>query len=157
MVKVRNIVYDNDLLQQAVLEEKLYELRIKERIAVLEYLNFFNKISSELLAVDVKIDEEDKALIFLSSLLESYDHIIISILYGNETLILENVTITLNEIRKGQIKMSQKVKVCGHGKKRNRSEEKEEEERKVRIRQKHLSFVTRKVIRRRTASIDKSG
>ena len=35
---------------------------------VLEYLDFFNKIISELLAVDVKIDEKDKALILLSSL-----------------------------------------------------------------------------------------
>ena len=40
----------------------------------MEHLNFFNKIISELLTVDVKIDE-DKALILLSSLLQSYDHI----------------------------------------------------------------------------------
>jgi len=41
-------------------------------------------------------------LILLSSLLESYDHIITTMLYGKETLILEEVTSTLlsNEIRK---------------------------------------------------------
>ena len=74
----------------------------------MEYLNFFNKVISELLAVDVKIDEEDKALILLSSLPESYDHIFTTILYGKETLILEEITLTLlsNEIRKGQIKRS---------------------------------------------------
>ena len=42
-----------------------------EGIVVLEHLKFFNKVIIELLAVDVKIDEEDKALILLSSLLES--------------------------------------------------------------------------------------
>ena len=41
---------------------------MKKETTVLEYLNFFNKIINELLAVDVKIDEEDKALILLSSL-----------------------------------------------------------------------------------------
>ena len=42
----------------------------------MKHLNFFNKIISELLAVDVKIDEEGKALILLSSLSQSYDHIV---------------------------------------------------------------------------------
>ena len=51
---------------------------------MLEHLNFFNKIISEFLAVDVMIDE-DKALILLSSLLESYDHIVTTMLYGKET------------------------------------------------------------------------
>ena len=54
----------------------------------MEHLNFFNKVISELLAVDVKIDEEDKALILLSSLSQSYDHIVTIMLYGKETLIL---------------------------------------------------------------------
>ena len=49
---------------------------MKEGTTVLEHLNFFNKVISELLAVDVKIDEEEKALILLSLLLESYNHII---------------------------------------------------------------------------------
>ena len=41
-------------------------------------------------------------MILLSSLSKSYDHIITTILYGKETLILEEVTPTLltNEIRK---------------------------------------------------------
>ena len=76
----------------------------------MEYLNFFNKVIRELLVVDVKIDEEDKALILLSSLPESNDHIITTMLYGKKILILEEVTITFssNEIRKRQIKLSRK-------------------------------------------------
>ena len=48
------------------------------------------------------IDEEDKALILLSSLSESYAHIISTMLYGKETLILKEVTSTLlsHEIKK---------------------------------------------------------
>jgi len=39
---------------------------MNEGTTVLEHLNFFNKIINELLTVDVKIDEKDKVLIFLS-------------------------------------------------------------------------------------------
>ena len=46
---------------------------MKQETTVLEHLNFFNKIISKLLVVDVKINE-DKTLIFLSSLTQSYDH-----------------------------------------------------------------------------------
>ena len=69
---------------------------------MIEHLNFFNKVISELLAIDVKIDEEDNALILLNSLLESYNHIVTTMLYGKKTLILEEVTPTFlsNEIRK---------------------------------------------------------
>ena len=75
---------------------------MNEGTTVLEHLNFFNKITSELLAIDVKIDEKNKALIFLSLLPELHDHIITTILHRNETLILEEITSTLlsNEIRK---------------------------------------------------------
>ena len=68
----------------------------------MEPLNFFNKVISKLLTVDVKIDEEDKVLILLSSHSQSYDHIVTTMLYGKETLILEEVTSTLlsNEIMK---------------------------------------------------------
>jgi len=75
---------------------------MKEGTLVLKLLNFFNKVIRELLDVDVKIDEEGKASILLSSLLQSNDHIVTIMLYGKETLILNEVTSTLlsNEIRK---------------------------------------------------------
>jgi len=63
------------------LKKQLYGLRMNEGTVVLEHLNFFNKVISEFKAVDVKIDEEDKELILLSSLSESYDNIVITILY----------------------------------------------------------------------------
>jgi len=90
------------LFNKLYLKKQLYGLRMNEGTVVLEHLNFFNKVISELLAIDVKIDEENKALIFLSLLPESYDHIVTTILYVKKTLILEEVTPTFlsNEIRK---------------------------------------------------------
>ena len=54
----------------------------------MELLNFFNEVINELLAIDVKIDEENKAFILLSSLPESYYHIVTTILYSKKILIL---------------------------------------------------------------------
>ena len=54
------------LSNKLYLKKQLYGLHMNEGTVVLEHLNFFNKIISELLAADVKIDEEDKALILLS-------------------------------------------------------------------------------------------
>ena len=75
---------------------------MNEGAAVLEHLNFFKKIIKELLAVDVKMDEENSALILFSSFSQSYDHFIIVMLYSKKTLVLEEVTPTLLsiEIRK---------------------------------------------------------
>ena len=95
------------------LKKQQYRLCMNEGTIVLEHLNFFNKVISEFLAVDVKIDDKDKALILLSSLPQSYDHIVTIMLYGKKTLILKEVTSTLlsNEIRKSQISRSRQDRV----------------------------------------------
>ena len=82
MAKVRDVYNKKNLSNKIYLKKQLYALRMKEGTLVLKLLNFFNKVIRELLAVDVKIDEEGKASILLSSLLQSYDHIITIMLYG---------------------------------------------------------------------------
>ena len=127
---------------------------MKEETAVLEHLNFFNKIISKLLTVDVKINKKDKALILLSSLLESYDHIVTTMLYGMKTLILEEVMSTLlsNEFRKRPNQEEQIGRVWW-----SREGKEEEKKEKVQANQRRVTFITGKVIGRMTASIDKSG
>ena len=59
---------------------------MKEGTPILQHLNVFNRILSDLLALEVKLEEEDKALPLLSSLPSSYDHLMTTIMYGKETL-----------------------------------------------------------------------
>ena len=61
------------LSNKMYLKKQLNGLRMNEGTAVLEHLNFFNKVINELLPIDAKIDKEHKVLILLSSLSESYD------------------------------------------------------------------------------------
>jgi len=67
---------------------------MNEGTTMLEHLNFFNKVINELLAVDVNINKEAKALILLSSIFESYDDIVTIMFYDKKILILEEVTST---------------------------------------------------------------
>ena len=89
-------------------------------------------------------------MIHLSSLPQSYDHIVTTMLSGKETLVLEEVTSTLlsNKIRK---RPKQKEKT-GLGLVVTRKRRKG----KFGL-VKGVTFVTRKVIRRMIASIGKSG
>ena len=112
-------------------------------------LNFFNKVICELLTVDVKIDEEDKALIILSSLLESYDilsppcSMVRKLSFWRRSRQLSY----LIRLGKCQIKRNRQDRVW------KRKEEKEE---KARAHQRCVIFVTGKVIKRMTTNIDKS-
>ena len=78
------------LSNKLFLKKQLYSLRMKEGTHIL-HLNAFNRILSDLLALEVKLKEEDKALLLLSSLPSSYDHLASIIMYRKETLELENV------------------------------------------------------------------
>jgi len=69
------------LSNKLYLKKQLYGLHMNEGTTVLEHLNFFNKIINELLVVNIKINKEDKALMLLSLLSQSYDHITTIMLY----------------------------------------------------------------------------
>ena len=68
------------------MKKQLYILQMKEDTPILQHLNTFNRILSDLLALEVKLEQEDKALLLLSSLPSSYDHLATTIMYGKETL-----------------------------------------------------------------------
>ena len=61
------------LSNKLFMKKQLYSLWMKEDTPILQYLYTFNKILSDLLAVEVKLEEKDKAFLLLSSLPSSYD------------------------------------------------------------------------------------
>ena len=78
------------LSNKLFLKKQLYSPQMKEGTLILQ-LNAFNQILSDLLALEVKLEEEDKTLLLLSSLLQSYDHLATTIMHRKETLELEDV------------------------------------------------------------------
>jgi hypothetical protein len=59
-----------------------------------QHINVFNQIIDDLKRVDVKFEDEDKALILLNSLPTSstYENLVTTLTLGKETLKLEDVT-----------------------------------------------------------------
>jgi len=64
---------------------------MKEWTPNLQHLNVFNRILSDTLALEVKLEEKDKTLLLLSSLPHSYDDLATTIMYEKETLELKDV------------------------------------------------------------------
>ncbi|GJS19565.1 hypothetical protein Tco_0448197 [Tanacetum coccineum] len=61
-----------------------------------EHIDEFYKLVSDLASIDVVISDEDQALLLLTSLPSSYDNFVETLLYGRDTLKLEDVLATLN-------------------------------------------------------------
>ena len=60
-----------------------------------QHINVFNQIISDMNQVGVKFEEEDMALMLLNSLPESYDILGTTLMWGKETLELEEITSAL--------------------------------------------------------------
>ena len=84
------------------LKKKLFRFQFKKGTAMIEHLNNFNKILADLQNLDVEIIDEDKALLLLNSLPESYEHLTTTLLYGKDEVKFVDVSNALvnNEYRK---------------------------------------------------------
>jgi len=89
--RLESLYMKNSLLNKLFMKKQLYSFRMKEGTPILQHLNIFNRILSDLLALEIKLEEEDKDLLLLSSLPLSYDHLATTIMYNKETLELEDV------------------------------------------------------------------
>ena len=70
-------------------------------------LDDFNRIMLDLTNIGVKIEEEDQAIILLSSLPKPYEHFVNTLLYGKQTLTMSEVKAALNSKelqKKGEIR-----------------------------------------------------
>nr|GEW58268.1 retrovirus-related Pol polyprotein from transposon TNT 1-94 [Tanacetum cinerariifolium] len=66
------------------------------RRKIAEHIDEFNKIVLDLANIEVKFEDDDLALLLLTSLPASYEHFVDTLLYGREALTLEDVMATLN-------------------------------------------------------------
>ncbi|KAE8694724.1 hypothetical protein F3Y22_tig00110777pilonHSYRG00394 [Hibiscus syriacus] len=60
-----------------------------------QHVNVFNQIVSDLARIDVKIEDEDKAMILLCSLPPSYEHMVTTLTYGKANIKVEEITTAL--------------------------------------------------------------
>ncbi|KAI9196857.1 hypothetical protein LWI28_027588 [Acer negundo] len=74
------------LSNKLTLKDQLYGLKMEEGGDVMTHLNDFNQCINDLIRVDVKYEDDDKALLLLRSLPNSFKHFRTTLLFGKETL-----------------------------------------------------------------------
>ncbi|KAM2047258.1 hypothetical protein ACFX1T_005942 [Malus domestica] len=74
------------------LKKKLYRFQYNEGTKMIRHLDAFNKLIADLLNLDEDIKDEDKALILLNSLPDSYEHFVTTIMHGKETVKFEDMS-----------------------------------------------------------------
>ncbi|KZV56298.1 hypothetical protein F511_00295 [Dorcoceras hygrometricum] len=94
--KLESLYLKRSLANRLYLKKSLYTIHLEEGKDLKKHMDEFNKIILDLKNVDIKITDEDCAILMLSSLPRSYEHFVDTMLYGKETLTMAEVKSALN-------------------------------------------------------------
>ncbi|KAK2965407.1 hypothetical protein RJ640_001484 [Escallonia rubra] len=89
--KLEKIYMSKSLSNRLYLKKDLYQLRMEEGSDLGDHISEFNRLVSQLSSIDVKLEEEDQAILLLSSLPKSYETLKTTLLIGKETLLVDDV------------------------------------------------------------------
>ena len=93
--KLEKLYLAKSLTNKLHLKRQLYKLKMDDGDNLMDHMNVFNGCLDQLRKVDVNIEEEDKALLLLTSLPDSYENLVTTMLYGKDTVNLEQVQASL--------------------------------------------------------------
>ena len=89
--KLESLYMTKSLTNKLLLKQRLFSLRMQSGTPLRDHLDKLNTILLDLRNLDVKIEDEDAALILLVSLPASYENFVESFVVGKETVTLEEV------------------------------------------------------------------
>ncbi|KAH9658076.1 Integrase catalytic domain-containing protein [Citrus sinensis] len=89
--KLEQLYMTKSLANRLYIKKKMFSLRMIEGASLDEHIDEFNKVCDELETIDEGLSDESKALLLISSLPKSYEHFVDALLYGRQSLSLEEV------------------------------------------------------------------
>ncbi|KAA8529158.1 hypothetical protein F0562_034043 [Nyssa sinensis] len=89
--KLKNKFITMSVENRLYLKKRLFYFQYKQGISMSEYLNSLNRILIDLQNLDIEILNEDKALLLLNYLPDSYDHLTTTLLYGKDTIKFDEI------------------------------------------------------------------
>jgi hypothetical protein len=93
--KLGKLFQSKSLVNKLFLRKKLYNLRMRYGDSVVEHLNAFNTVVSQLVSIEIKISNEDKCISLLCSLPNSWDSLVVSIGSNKTALKFDEVVSSL--------------------------------------------------------------
>ena len=90
------------LSNKLFMKKQLFRLMMPKGLDFVKHLNKFNMMITQLSMVGETITEVDRALLLLASLPDSYDHLVITLMYGKTTLSLNEVSGALIEYHRNK-------------------------------------------------------
>ncbi|CAL1408658.1 unnamed protein product [Linum trigynum] len=95
-LKLESLYMTKSLTNKLHMKQRLFSLHMEEGTSLRNHLDQLNTILLDLRNIDVKIDDEDAALILLVSLPQSYENFVDSFIAGKDSLSLEDVRSALH-------------------------------------------------------------
>lgn len=94
--KLESLYMTKSLANRLYLKKRLYTFQMGPGKSIEDHTDEFNKLILDLENIEVELDGEDQAIIFLTSLPQSYEHFVDTLMYGRETLTMDEVLAALN-------------------------------------------------------------
>ncbi|GKB46849.1 zinc finger, CCHC-type containing protein [Tanacetum coccineum] len=94
--KLTSLYMTKSLANRLYLKKKLYTYYMSPGTKLDDHIDEFNKLILDLANIDIKIEDEDQALMLLTLLPLSYENVVETLLYRRESLTMEDVLATLN-------------------------------------------------------------
>ncbi|GKA43077.1 hypothetical protein Tco_0735737 [Tanacetum coccineum] len=89
-------LYMTKYLANRLYLKKLYTYNMSPGMKLGDHIDEFNKLILDLANIDIKIEDEDQALMLLTLFPSSYENFVETLLYGRESLTMVDVLATLN-------------------------------------------------------------
>jgi hypothetical protein len=93
--KLGKLYQSKSLVNKLFLRNKLYNMRMRDGDSVVENLNAFNTVVSQLVSVEIKISDEDKCTSLLCYLPDSWDSLVLAIGSNIVSLKFDEVVLSL--------------------------------------------------------------
>ena len=93
--KLGDFYQAKSLVNKLFFYKKLFSLRMGDGDSVTEHMNAFNTIVTQLISIEVKMDEEDSCITLFYSLPNSWDNLVMAIGSIVKTLVLDEVVFSL--------------------------------------------------------------
>ncbi|KAH9660266.1 hypothetical protein KPL70_024153 [Citrus sinensis] len=94
--KLESLYMTKSLANRLYIKKRMFTLRMIEGSSLEEHIDKFNKVCDTLETIDAALDDEEKALLLISSLPKSYENLVDALMYGRQSLTLDEVKSTLN-------------------------------------------------------------